>query len=210
MTALSNPDEATLISGLTAGDDNAWRQAIKIYHGPMLAAARAIVGDKIADEVVQESWMSVMRAIGKFEGRSTLKTWLVRIASNQAKTRLRKESRTTSLEAMTDGDPEWQERFTDRGHWSRGSEPSEWGADSPDQLLAASDLRDCLDEAMGDLPEQQKLTLQLREQQGYALAEICNILDVSESNVRVLLHRARNRLYRTIEHFQSTGECCSF
>ena len=104
---MSDTDEASLIAGRTTGDDNAWRQAIRAYHGPMLAAARAVVGDKIADEVVQESWMSVMRAIGKFEGRSTLKTWLVRIASNEAKTRLRKESRTTSLEAMTDGDPEW-------------------------------------------------------------------------------------------------------
>ena len=111
---------------------------------------------------------------------------------------------------MTEGDPEWQARWTERSHWSSGSEPSEWGADSPDQLLAANDLRDCLDDAMGELPEQQKLTLQLREQQGYALAEICNILDVSESNVRVLIHRARNRLYRMIEHFQTTGECCLF
>ena len=200
-------DETALIGGLIDRQEEAFRIAIRLYQPSMLHLAKSIAGEKIADEVVQEAWFSVMNALPRFEGRSSLRTWMLRIVANEAKSRLRKESRTISLDAMTAEDPDLVARFDDRGHWAKGAEPVGWDADSPEELLTSHELRDCLELVIASLPELQGATLRLREQQGYSLADICNILDVSESNVRVLLHRARNRLFATIEHFQKTGEC---
>lgn len=201
-------DEQALIDALINREEAAFREAIKLHQSSMLALARSIAGDKIADEVVQEAWFSVMRSLDRFEGRSSLKTWILRIVANEAKTRLRKENRHVSFEEVTREDPELANRFNRRGHWIKGEEPVEWGADSPEDLLSSDQLRDCLELVMSRLPEQQGSTLKLREQQGLSMRDICNILDVSESNVRVLLHRARTRLFTAVEHFEKTGECC--
>lgn len=199
--------EDALIDGMITGDNDAFREAISRYQAPMKYLAQSLVGEKIADEVVQEAWFSALRAIDKFERRSSLKTWLLRIVANEGKTRLRKENRMTSLEALTAEDPNIVNRFDETGHWSPG--PAQWHADTPDALLATDELRDCMEELIDSLPNLQGATLNLREKQGYSLGEICNILEVSESNVRVLLHRARVRLFRCIDHFQETGECCT-
>lgn len=185
-----------MIPALIRQDEAAFRFAIKQYQGPMFALAQGIVGMKIADEVVQEAWFSVMKSIAKFQRRSALKSWILTIVANEAKTRLRKEKREVSLEALTGDDPDMQSRFDDAGHWV-------------ETLLSTSQLKSCLDHTIGLLPALQGATLNLKERQGYSLKQICNILDVSESNERVLLYRARNRLYKVIEHFQETGECCT-
>lgn len=189
------------------GEDAAFRSAIKQYQVSMIYLARNLVGDKIADEVVQEAWFSAMKAIARFEKRSSLKTWLLRIVANEGKTRLRKENRMTSLEALTEADPAFATRFDDTGHWYTG--PGQWDADSPDELMTMDELKACMDQLIEALPDMQGATLNLRERQGYSLKEICNILEVSESNVRVLLHRARTRLFRCIQHFEETGDCCT-
>ncbi|MFP6805588.1 MAG: RNA polymerase sigma factor [Pseudomonadales bacterium] len=200
--------EQDLIDGLIKKEDAAFRYAIKQYQPAMQYLAHSFMGNKFSDEVVQEAWFSAMRALPKFEGRSSLKTWLLRIVSNEAKTRLRKENRLTSLEALTASDSALNGRYNDLGHWG-DKVPLEWDADSPEEILSSAELKACMDELISSLPELQSATLNLREQQGYSLLEICNILDVSESNVRVLLHRSRNRLFRCIENFQQTGECCT-
>ncbi|MBL6690391.1 MAG: RNA polymerase sigma factor [Pseudomonadales bacterium] len=199
--------EDALIKGLVNGEDAAFRAAIKQYQVSMIYLARNLVGDKIADEVVQKAWFSAMKAIPRFEKRSSLKTWLLRIVANEGKTRLRKENRMTSLEALTEADPAFATRFDDTGHWETG--PAQWDADSPDELMTRDELKACMDQLIEALPEMQGATLNLRERQGYSLKEICNILEVSESNVRVLLHRARTRLFRCIENFEQTGDCCT-
>lgn len=198
-------NETNLIAGLIAREDQAFRQAIAQYHGSMMALAHNIIGPKLADEVVQESWFSVLKALPGFERRSSLKTWILRIVANEAKTRLRRENRQTSLDAMTAEDPELLNRFDQHGHWA--DQPRQWHMDSPDALLSSEELKACMERLLSALPELQSATLNLREQQGYSLKEICNILEVSESNVRVLLHRARNRVFRCVEHFEDTGEC---
>lgn len=198
-------NETDLITGLINKEDRAFRYAIQQYHSSMMYLAQSLVGMKLADEVVQESWFSVLKSLPKFERRSSLKTWIQRIVANEAKSRLRKENRMTSLDAMTAEDPEMVSRFDDSGHWQ--IHPVQWDADSPDELLSSEELKACMELLLSSLPELQSATLNLREQQGYSLKEICNILEVSESNVRVLLHRARNRLFRCVEHFQDTGEC---
>lgn len=198
--------EQELIRGLVRKEDAAFRQAIKQYQSPMLYLAHSFVGNKIVDEVVQEAWFSAIRALPKFESRSSLKTWLLRIVANEAKTRLRKENRLTSLEAMTAENKSLSDRYESNGSWG-DKIPAQWDSDSPEELLSVEELKRCMDQLIKALPELQGATLNLREQQGYSLDDICNILEVSESNVRVLLHRARNRLFLCIEHFQETGEC---
>lgn len=199
--------EEDLIAGMARGRDDAFREAITRYQSSMKYLARSLVGDKLADEVVQEAWFSALKSIAKFERRSTLKTWLLRIVANEGKTRLRKENRLSSLDAILEADPHFTERFDDSGHWS--PKPGQWEEDSPDALITRDELRQCMEALIAVLPDMQSATLNLREQQGYSLTDICNILEVSESNVRVLLHRARLRLFRCIEHFQQTGECCT-
>ena len=197
--------DESLIAALLEGSDTGFVHAVKQYQPSMNQLALSICGEAISDEVVQEAWLSAIRSLSRFEGRSSLKTWLLRIVANEAKSRLRRENRLTSLDALTQDDEGFVNRFDERGHWS--VYPSDWHVSSPDELLSSDQLQQCLNTLIEALPDLQSATLQLKEQQNFSLSEICNILDVSESNVRVLLHRARQRLYRCIEHFQATGEC---
>lgn len=193
--------EAGLIEGLLKRDHKAYREAISKYQPAMLSLANGIAGSAIGDEIVQESWLSLIKALPRFEGRSSLKTWILRIVANEAKTRLRKENRYQSLDAM---DPDSMTiRFGSDGHWT--TPPIEW---DPASLLDSQDLKLCLDKSMSALPGLQCAAIKLKQQNGLASLDICNILDISESNLRVLLHRARIRLYQCVEHFQLTGECC--
>ena len=194
--------EQELIRQLLNGDEAAYRQVVTDYQSSMLYVARAIVGTAIADEIVQEAWVSVIKALPKFEGRSSLKTWILRIVSNNAKSRLRKESRHFSAGDAADleviGMP--HDRFTDNGHWA--IPPSRWDIESPDELLTSDELRSCMQQAMDKLPPIQQTILSLRDMDGMSMEEICKILEISESNSRVLLHRARTKVFLAIEKFQ--------
>ena len=168
----------------------------------MVYVAKSIVGDAIADEVAQESWVSVMKALPKFERRSTLKTWIMRIVSNTAKSRLRHESRTVNVdnfEGLSESviNPE---RFKEGGHWA--VPPSIWQGDSPESLLASEQMQGVIDKALKDLGPLQRSVVSLRDIQGLDMDTICKILEVSESNARVLLHRARSQIREAIDEFQ--------
>lgn len=200
---MANYPESQLIELLIKKDRAGFHQAIKLYQPPMRALAFRIVGDAMADEVVQEAWIAVLRSLPKFEGRSSLKTWLLTIVANEAKMRLRKEKPTVSLDSMEGED--LPSRHDDNGNWR--TPPTRWELNTPEAILTASELNDCIEVTMTSLPRLQTSTLQLREIENLEFNEICNILEISESNVRVLLHRARQNLYQVIEHFQSTGDC---
>lgn len=204
MNTTEAAQEKELIARLLARDEAAFEQVVREYYPSMYAVAAAIIGHALADEVVQEAWFSVLRALPRFEGRSKLKSWIIRIVANEAKSRLRKESRSVSLEAINESwatDP----RFSSAGHWQ--TPLPNWESDTPADLLAAEQLRDCLKKRMAELPDNQKAILNLRDMSGLEMAEICNILDVSSSNARVLLHRARDKMLRVIDKFQRLGEC---
>ncbi len=141
----------------------------------------------------------------KFEGRSTLKTWITQIVANEAKKRLGKESRQVSLDSLGNDDEHFLERFDSQGHWS--IPPANWDLSTPAEILDEKQLKQCIDETIKNLPEKQKAVFTLRYLENYSLSELCNILEISNSNIRVLMHRARLVLYQTIEHFQETGEC---
>ncbi len=198
--------EADLLKRLLAGEQKAFRELVATYQGAMRAVAYAIVGSRNADEVVQDAWLAVVRGLDGFQGRASLKTWLLTITANTAKTRLKHNRREVLLDDLpaphgSIGD----ERFSENGHWLLA--PHAWHHDSPDALLTEDELRQCLEKTLVSLPELQSSVLLLRDRQGLELQAICNLLDISLSNVRVLLHRARLKVFATLEHFEESGQC---
>ena len=201
-------DEADL-EALRSGDREAVTRLVKRYHRSMLVIARAIVGDVWAEEVLQDSWISVHRALPRFEGRSSLQTWLYTIVRNEARTRLSKESRYVSLDSGTGSHEDTLQslhiHFKTNGHWQHA--PVNWHADSPLQLLEQNQLRRCIEHTLKSLSADQCAVFTLRDIQQMELQDICNILELSNSNVRVLLHRARLHLMQVIDRYQETGTC---
>ncbi len=172
----------------------------------MRAVAWAIIGRSHTEEVVQDAWLAAVRGLDGFQGRSSLKTWLLTITANTAKSRLRQVRREVFLDDLPGphGTVDDQ-RFAADGHWSQP--PHAWHEDSPEALLTEGELRDCLDKTLNGLSELQRSVLTLRERQGLELEEIRDLLDITLSNVRVLLHRARLKVFATLEHFEETGQC---
>ncbi|MEJ3595292.1 MULTISPECIES: RNA polymerase sigma factor [Pseudomonas] len=203
---MATVDDADLLKRLLNGEQQAFRELVTTYQGAMRAVAYAIVGNRHADEIVQDAWLSVVRNLSGFEGRSSLKTWLLTITANAAKQRYKQNRREVLLDDLPSphGTVD-DERFSSDGHWLLA--PYSWHQDSPDALLSEDELRECLEQTLLSLPQLQSSVLVLRERQGLELEEICNILEISLSNVRVLIHRARLKVFATVEHFEETGEC---
>ena len=203
---MATADDGDLLKRLLGGEQQAFRELVIAYQSAMCAVAYAIVGSRHADEVVQDAWLSVVRNLAGFEGRSSLKTWLLTITANAAKNRYKQNRREVLLDDLpsphgTIGD----DRFSSDGHWLLA--PLAWHQDSPEALLTEDELRECLERTLISLPQLQSSVLVLRERQGLELEEICNLLELSLSNVRVLIHRARLKVFATVEHFEVTGEC---
>ena len=194
------------LEALRAGDETAFRQLIRLYHHTLLAVVRPLVGDAQAEEIVQEAWIKIHRACAGFEGRSQLKTWLCSIALNEARMHLRRHKRETDTTvSLAPEHDSMADRFKPGGHWARP--PAHWSSDSPDELLMQGNLLDCLEKTLAALPPNQESLLRLRDIEGLPFDNICNELEISASNARVLLHRARSYLYRMLEGYQETGEC---
>lgn len=199
-------DDTDLLKRLLAGEQQAFRVLVSTYQGAMQAVAYAIVGNRHADEVVQDAWLSVVRNLSSFEGRSSLKTWLLTITANHAKNRYKQNRREVLLDDLPSphGSVD-DDRFSSDGHWLLA--PFAWHQDTPEALLTEDELRECLEHTLLSLPQLQRSVLVLRERQGLELEEICNLLEISLSNARVLVHRARLKVFATVEHFEETGEC---
>ena len=152
--------------------------------------------------VAQDAWLAVIKSLPKFERRSSLKTWILRIVSNSAKSRLRHESRSVSLDFADESAPASvnSNQFRNDGHWQ--IPPKVWHTDTPEEILACSELRSHIDQVFKNLPPLQQAAIALRDMQGMDMDTICKILEVSESNARVLLHRARNVMREAIDQFQ--------
>ncbi len=207
---LQNDEIAEDLTALRAGDHGAFSALVRRYHRRMLVIARAIAGDVWAEEITQEAWVSIFRALPAFEGRSSLQTWIFTIVKNEARTRLSKESRFVQLDAnpaspLPDSLGLLQERFREDGHWQEA--PAAWHIDSPSSLLEEEQLRRCIHHTLTVLSADQRAVFTLRDLQQMEMEDICNILDLSHSNVRVLLHRARLTLMQVIDRYQETGTC---
>jgi RNA polymerase sigma-70 factor (ECF subfamily) len=201
-----NTDDSLLLARLMAGEHAAFDQLVRTYHIAMKRFASAMIGDAQAEEVVQESWMAAIRHLSNFEGRSSLKTWLFTIVGNEARSRLRKGRREVFIEDQPGAESLFDSgRFAADGHWSHP--PGLWHDDSPEALLSHEDFRLCLEKTLQNLPETQRSVLLLRDLDEMSLEDICNVLGLSASNVRVLIHRARTRIHSMVEHFEETGTC---
>jgi RNA polymerase sigma-70 factor, ECF subfamily len=209
-------DDSRLIQGLRAGDEAAFKELVDAY-GPMLMrlALMHVPSRAVAEEVVQETWLAVLNGIDRFEGRSSLKTWITSILLNTARTRGERERRVLPFSLLRRRDEEGRDepavptdRFQGRrgeapGHWARP--PIDWGP--PEERLASDAARDVLLKAIADLPPRQRDVITLRDISGWSSEEVRNALDLSETNQRVLLHRARSKVRAALEeHFESEGE----
>lgn len=192
--------ESQLIKQLIAGDEHAFQKVVSDNHNIMLSVARAIVGDAFADEVVQDAWISAIKALPNFEGRSSFKTWLLHIVSNGAKTRVHRENRIFSLD---DGwESETSDKFDHTGH--RYDDILPWENATPEAILANDQLQSVIEQTFQQLPAMQRAVLTMYDMKGTGMDETCNILSISSSNVRVLLHRARSTLHHKIEQYQKS------
>jgi len=200
-------DESTLVAALRAGDEAAFAALLDAYGGPMRRLALSFVRNAaVADEVVQEAWLGVLRGIERFEGRSSLRTWLFTILANTARTRAQREARSVPFSSLDDeaagGDSPTVDpsRFLNPrfpGGWTTFPEP--W--DVPEERLLARETRARIEAAIAELPPAQRAVISLRDVEGWPAEEVCNVLGVSESNQRVLLHRARAKVRAALERY---------
>jgi RNA polymerase sigma-70 factor (ECF subfamily) len=206
VTGLATVDSERL-AALRAGDERAFAELVDELSPGMLRLARVYVSTPAAaEEVVQETWLGVVRGLDRFEGRAALKTWIFRILVNVAKTRGVRDARSTPFSSIHDGaggdepaldlDPD---RFLPAGHdrwprhWAIG--PTPW----PEQALAAAESLRLVRETVDGLPASQREVITLRDIVGCSAEETCNALDLSETNQRVLLHRARAKVRAALE-----------
>jgi RNA polymerase sigma-70 factor (ECF subfamily) len=192
--------EAELIAGLRAGEEDAFVQLVDTYGASLMRVAGLYARDRaVVQEVVQETWLGVLRGIDRFEGRSSFRTWLFHILTNIAKTRAVREARSVPFATLGDPGPDGPSVTPDQflgpdtawpGHWASG--PSAWSTPL-DELLTAETRRMLL-RAIDQLPTTQRQVVTLRDVEGWSSREVCDALEISEANQRVLLHRARTRL----------------
>ncbi len=199
----ASPEDVALVKRLLDGDEAAFTGLVERYHGRLLRLALVFVSaGASADEVVQDTWLAVLTGLRSFEGRSGLKTWIFSILTNRAKTRGRRDKRSVPFSALTNPGSEDEpavppSRFTPSGSWS--APPERWDEDMPERLLLRRETRALIDHAIDELPAGQRAVITLRDVEGLDSTEICNILGISETNQRVLLHRARSRVRSALE-----------
>jgi RNA polymerase sigma-70 factor (ECF subfamily) len=200
--------EGAWLTRLRSGDEAAFGELLDQYHGRLLRLARSYVSDaSIAEEVVQETWLAVLEGLDAFEGRSSFKAWLFRILVNRAMRRGEREGRTKPFSALVDEelspDPNCEprpDRFGLIGGWEEP--PRRWSdetGDSPENLVLRKEALACLEKGLATLPAAQHAVVTLRDVEGLTSEEACQILQLTEGNQRVLLHRGRSRLRHYLE-----------
>lgn len=195
-------DESDLVARLQAGDEQAFVTLVDRYHAPLLRLATTFVPSRaVAEEVVQDTWLGVVRGVERFEGRSSLKTWLFRILVNRARTAGVRERRETPAD-LADEPAVPPERFDRGGGWS--SPPTPWDDDAEDRILARQTAAK-VSRHLNLLPERQRQVVVMRDFEGLPAAEVCTLLGLSEANQRVLLHRGRARLRNMLERELGKG-----
>jgi RNA polymerase sigma-70 factor, ECF subfamily len=188
-------DDMDLLQCLRAGDEQAFVVLVRRYHDPMIRLASSFVPSRaVAEEVVQDTWMGVLRGIGGFEGRSSFRTWLFRILVNRARTAGARERRSI---AIGDAGPAVdQSRFDAAGAWV--APPEQWIEDIDDRLRAGK-MAHRIRSAIEELPSRQREVVTLRDVEGLSSDEVCHVLEITDGNQRVLLHRGRSRVRQALE-----------
>jgi RNA polymerase sigma-70 factor (ECF subfamily) len=196
-------DDLTLVRQILDGDEAAFTALVDREHAMLVRLAKSVVRDhSLVDEIVQDAWLAVVSALPSFEGRSSLRTWIGRITVNRARTVGTKAARCVPVSALGAESEESEDavertRFSARGFWDKG--PTSWGSASPESLLLRREILETIEKALEDLPPGQRAVLTLRDLEGFSSEEVCNVLELTESNQRVLLHRARARVRAALE-----------
>jgi RNA polymerase sigma-70 factor (ECF subfamily) len=213
MSTTNYTNDDVLVAALRARDESAFAWLLDTYSGSLRRVARSYVAtDSAADEVVAEAWLAVITGIGRFEQRSSFKTWIHRIVMNLARTKGTREHRSVPFASFAAEADTWEPavdpaRFqppgsTGAGHWA--SPPVPWD-EEPETSLSAGETLVVVRRAIAGLPEGQQVVITLRDLEGWRSDEVCNALDISETNQRVLLHRARAKVRAALEqHFEES------
>lgn len=197
-----------LVEALRAGDERAFLALVRSCHPSMMRVARAFVrSGSVAEEVVQESWVAALEGLAAFEGRSSVRSWLLSIVANRARTRAAREARSAPFSSLEpdEGPAVPPDRFLPPdharwpGHWASPPEP--W----PDERVLARETLERVQAAIDALPPAQRQVIVLRDVEGCGSEEVCAALGLSEGNQRVLLHRARSKVRAALEAHLGRG-----
>jgi RNA polymerase sigma-70 factor, ECF subfamily len=203
------PDDQALVERLQHGDEAAFVTLVETYQALLIRLAMPYVAHRaMAEDVVQETWLGVLRGLDRFEARSSLKTWICRILVNRARTRAQRDGRLVPFSSFAASDDDGDEpavdpsRFYDagqhQGHWT--SMVQSWD-DLPEESLLSDETRERVRAAIETLPANQRTVITLRDVEGWQAADVCATLEISEANQRVLLHRARGKVRQALERY---------
>jgi RNA polymerase sigma-70 factor, ECF subfamily len=209
---LASERDLAIVERLRTGDETAFMLLVEQHQGAMLRIARMYVSSRaVAEEVVQEAWLGIVKGLDRFEGRSSLRTWMYRIVANVAKTRGKAEGRSVPFSSLVGEDQ--GDTGVDDG-WFQGADgrfpggwrtfPESW-AEVPEDRLVAGETLERIGRAIDSLPPMQAEVIRLRDVLGWTSEEVRNALDLSETNQRVLLHRARSRVRRELHEYLAGG-----
>jgi len=206
--------EDTLMARLRRGDEGAFDELVNQQHGTLIRMAMGYVADReVAEEVVQDTWMAVIGSLNRFEGRSSLRTWVCGILIHKAKDRGVREKRHTTFSAFESYDDDNEEavdpsRFQQSGEWAGhwAFPPQPWDDQTPEKLLASQQAVNAMQRAIEALPATLKEVLILRDVEGVEAKEACEMLKITETNLYVRLHRARERVRAAVETYLEGGK----
>jgi RNA polymerase sigma-70 factor (ECF subfamily) len=201
--------EVTLLARLRQGDEKAFDELVTRHHSALIRTAMGYVADReVAEEVVQDTWMAVIEGLGRFEGRSSLRTWIFGIMIHKAKDRGVREKRHTTFSSFESADDDSDitidpSRFHQSGEWAGhwAFPPQPWTDRTPEKLLASEQAVNAMNRAIEKLPRTLKEVLILRDVEGIEAKEACEMLKITETNLYVRLHRARERVRRAVETY---------
>jgi RNA polymerase sigma-70 factor, ECF subfamily len=202
-------DDHALVERLRAGDEEAFMDLVARWSPSMLRVARMYVPTQaVAEDVVQETWLGVLNGIDRFEGRSSLRTWVFSILVNRARTRGERERRTVPFASLArqEGEEEFDAVDADRfvgqgdGAGSWAAPPVRWW-EEPERALDSAEAVERIEAEIAKLPETQRLVITMRDVEGMSSEEVRSALEISETNQRVLLHRARTKVRAALEDY---------
>jgi RNA polymerase sigma-70 factor (ECF subfamily) len=209
-TTQTEPDDRALVAAVRQGDEASFELLIDRYHPSLVRIATLFVRDYgVAEDIAQETWIGVLRGLERFEGRSSFRTWIFSILANQARRRGERERRMIPFSALArppagEGEPAVAaEHFLPAGHEWAGhwaSAPATW-AIAPEDALLSGEVRREIERAIASLPPNQRAVITLRDVEGWDAPDVCNVLRLSQTNQRVLLHRARAGVRRVLEQY---------
>lgn len=207
MREKSRGSEERLLAGLRSGDEQAFAALVDDLHGRLIALARTFTSSPtLGEDIVQETWLAVIRGLPGFEGRSSLSTWIYSILVRRARTLAAREARRAApAPEGRDGDGvvEWEPGRGRAGLWEQS--PAAWGLEDPAAIHQSREALEVVRAALEELPEAQRQVVLLRDVEAFAARDVCNILDLTETNERVLLHRGRARIRLALDRYVREG-----